>query len=144
MTVSDGLLASVRTGTWRYALVGGLVSIPLTLGLNWYAGTPNHFSLNMVVVGGLVAGYLAKRDAVAAKPAGVRAGLVGAAPGLVWFLRGVISRLETALSAEVAVIATVGVGVVALGIGAIAGLIGGAIGGWLFEKVRRHLSPAES
>ncbi|WP_372912569.1 DUF5518 domain-containing protein [Salinigranum sp.] len=144
MTASDSLLASVRTGTWRYALVGGVVSIPLTIGLNWYAGTPSHFSLNMVVVGGLVAGYLAKRDAVEAKLAGVRAGLVGAAPGLVWFLRGIISRMDTALSAEVAVVAAVGVGVVVLGIGAIAGLVGGAVGGWLFEQVRHHLPPSGS
>lgn len=144
MTAFDGLRDSVRSGTWRYALVGGVVSVPLTLGFHWYAGTANHFSLNMVVVGGLVAGYLARRAAVPAKPAGVRAGLVGATPGLVWFLQGAIRRVEATLSTEVAVVAAVGVGVVVFGIGAVAGVIGGAVGGWLYETVGDYLPSAGS
>ena len=72
--------------TWQYALVGGVVSIPLSLGLYWYSGMGSDFSLNMIVVGGLLAGYLAKRNSVDAKPAGLRAGLIGALPGLAWML----------------------------------------------------------
>lgn len=139
MNTSDGVLPGVVPRTWRYALVGGVVSIPLTVALYWYTGMGNHFSLNMVTVGGFVAGYLAKRDAAAAKPAGTRAGLVGALPGLGWFFLGVVERGD-ALSSQVAVISVVFVGVAVVCIGAVAGYLGGAVGGWAFGKLRQRSS----
>ncbi|AUV82548.1 hypothetical protein C2R22_13625 [Salinigranum rubrum] len=139
MNTSDGVLPDFVPRTWRYALIGGIVSMPLTVGLYWYAGTESHFSLNMVTVGGFVAGYLAKRDAAAAKSAGTRAGLVGALPGLGWFLRGIVERGD-ALSSQVAVVSVVFVGVAVVCIGAVAGYLGGAVGGWAVEKLRQRSS----
>jgi NhaP-type Na+/H+ or K+/H+ antiporter len=124
--------------TWRYALVGGIVSIPLSLGLYWYSGAGNDFSANTVVVGGLLAGYLAKRNAVDAKPAGLRAGLVGALPGLVWILPRIARNGPAEWSLLPIAVFLCLFTLIALGIGAVAGVVGGAVGGWLFEKVENR------
>lgn len=123
--------------TWRYALIGGLGSIPLTLGLYWLSGMGNELSLNMVLVGGLVAGYLAKREDVDIGSVGLRAGVIGVLPGL-WFL------VDTAMAAvgvaepiqvqAIAIALMVGVSVVILLVGGIAGIIGAKIGAWLATK----------
>jgi NhaP-type Na+/H+ or K+/H+ antiporter len=122
-------------GTWWYALIGGVVSMPLTLGLYWYSGMGNDFSFNMVVVGGLLAGYLAKRNSVDAKPAGLRAGLIGALPGLVWILPRIARNVAAGWSLLPIAVFLCLFTLIAFGIGAVAGVIGGAVGGWLFEKV---------
>ena len=121
--------------TWTYALVGGVGSMPLSVGLYWYSGMGNHFSLNMVFVGGLLAGYLAKRESVDAKPVGLRAGLIGAIPGLVWFLPQAARRVAAAWSFLPIAILTVLFTVLIFAVGAVAGLLGGAVGGWLFTKI---------
>jgi hypothetical protein len=121
--------------TWRYALVGGIVSIPLSLGLYWYTGMGNDFSLNMVTVGGLLAGYLAKRNSVDAKPAGVRAGLIGALPGLAWILPQIARNVAAGWSLLPIAVFLCLFTVIIFVIGAVAGVIGGAIGGWLFKKM---------
>jgi NhaP-type Na+/H+ or K+/H+ antiporter len=125
--------------TWRYALVGGIVSIPLSLGLYWYSGMGTDFSFNMVVVGGLFAGYLAERNSVDARPAGLRAGLIGALPGLVWIL----PRIAGDVAAEWSLLPIAAFlclfTVIAFGIGAVAGVIGGAVGGWLFKKAKNRV-----
>ncbi|MEF8781550.1 MAG: DUF5518 domain-containing protein [Haloarculaceae archaeon] len=77
------------TETWRYGLVGGLVSIPLTGGLYWLSGAGNELSFNMVVLGGVLAGYLAP-PAVDSTAAGIRAGVIGSLPGL-WLLGHVLA-----------------------------------------------------
>ncbi|WP_380676870.1 DUF5518 domain-containing protein [Salinigranum sp. GCM10025319] len=143
MRASDGRLAGFLTPTWRYALVGGIVSMPLSLGLYWYSGMGTDFSLNMVFVGGLLAGYLAKRGSVDAKSAGLRAGVIGALPGLVWIFPGILTTARTLTDSfppTMAVSVVVFSGMV-LGIGALAGLIGGAIGGWLVEKLGGTRTP---
>lgn len=73
--------------TWTCALVGGVASLPLTLGLYWSSGAGNEFSLNAVVLGGLLAGYLATGRGADATVAGGRAGLIGGLPA-VWVLAG--------------------------------------------------------
>jgi hypothetical protein len=139
MSTSGGRLAGLLAPTWRYALVGGVVSMPLSLGLYWYTGMGNDFSLNMVVVGGLLAGYLAKRGSADAKSAGLRAGLVGALPGLVWIFPATVTTARSLAAAwsvpPAAAVLVVVFGGIVLGIGALAGLVGGAVGGWLAGKV---------
>lgn len=123
------------TKTWRYALIGGVASIPLTIGLYWHSGLGNHFSLNMVAVGGLIAGYLAKRDSIDAKPVGLRAGLIGALPGLVWVLPRAVRNVAAGWSVLSTVILIILFSVAVVVIGALAGVIGGAVGGWLAKKL---------
>ena len=124
--------------TWRYALVGGVVSIPLSLGLYWYTGMGTDFSFNMVVVGGLLAGYLAKRNSVDAKPVGLRAGLIGALPGLAWVLLRIARNVAAEWSLLPIAVFLCLFTLIAFGIGAVAGVIGGAVGGWLFKKVKNR------
>jgi NhaP-type Na+/H+ or K+/H+ antiporter len=134
----DGVLPGVVTKTWRYALIGGVVLIPLSLALYWYSGTGNDFSLNMIFVGGLLAGYLAKRESVEAKPVGLRAGIIGALQGLVWILPRAVRNVAAGWSfLPIAVFVTL-FSVIIFSIGALAGLIGGAVGGWLAKRIRNQ------
>lgn len=126
------------TATWKYAIVGGLVTVPLTLNRYWSAGVDDVISLNAVVLGGIVAGYLAKRSADAdARRAGVRAGLVGGLPAL-WLLGG--GFLSAAAAAEptwflaVAALFGVAIALFVLGLASLSGLLGAKVGGWLAEK----------
>ena len=125
------------TDTWRYALIGGLGSIPLTLGLYWLSGMGNELSLNMVLVGGLVAGFLAKREDVDIGSVGLRAGVIGVLPGL-WLLfdtaMAAVGVAEPIQLQAIAIVLMVGVSVVILLVGGIAGIIGAKIGAWLATK----------
>lgn len=142
-----GLSQRYVSPTWKCALIGGIVSLPLTAGLYWLSGMGNELSFNMVFVGGLLAGFLAKTritdaDAVTA---GLRAGLVGAAPVL-WILTNVLEA-ATALSGplwfrSVALVVVVGtIAVVLFGLSALAGLLGAKVGGWLAEMDRLQRPP---
>ncbi|WP_254831331.1 DUF5518 domain-containing protein [Haloglomus salinum] len=128
------------TPAWRYGLVGGLASIPLTA-VHWLSETANELSLNMVFVGGLVAGYLAAVGAeqVRAAPVGVRTGLVGCLPG-VWlaldtFLFGGsvggpawFQMLGTGMLVVSFIVFAVLVSIVI-------GVLGAKVGGWLAAKL---------
>ncbi|MFC6977144.1 DUF5518 domain-containing protein [Halomicroarcula sp. GCM10025709] len=50
------------TATWKYALIGGVATLPFTIGFYWQSRMGSEFSLNMVFWGGLLAGYLAARQ----------------------------------------------------------------------------------
>ncbi|WP_277555660.1 DUF5518 domain-containing protein [Halobaculum limi] len=138
------------SATWTYALVGGVVSMPLTVGAYWLSGMGSNFSVNLIVVGGLVAGVLAERHDgpdVNAVSAGLRAGIVGGLPGYVWFwssIREIGTSFATAWSSPVAgaVLMAVAAGFV-VAISALPGLIGGAIGGWLVERFTERPAGAD-
>ncbi len=135
------------TETWRYALVGGLSSIPLTLGLYWLSGAGNELSFNMVFFGGLLAGYLAATGPkdIGSAAVGIRAGVVGSLPGL-WLLAELVwvaATLTGPLWFRV-----VGNGVIAVtfalftvGLAALIGLVGATVGGWLVRKIGNQSTP---
>ena len=76
-----GPFPDALSDTWRYALAGGLVALPATAIGYWLSGS--ELSLSPVLLGGVLAGYLARRGpGGAGVAAGVRAGLVGAFPAL--------------------------------------------------------------
>lgn len=129
------------TPVWRYGLVGGLTSIPLTAGLYWLSETANELSLDMVAVGGLIAGYLAAAgtEQVRAASVGVRTGLVGSLPAI-WLV------LDTFLTAGTVRgpmwFRTFGTGVILISITVVAvlisivgGVLGARVGGWLATKL---------
>lgn len=120
---------------WRCALLGGVASIPLTVGLYWLSGAGSDLSLNMVFVGGLFAGILAHSRSADVESAGFRAGLVGALPG-VWVLGEILQVAATVggplafrIAAGLLVICTFTM-VLGLG-GGVAGFFGAKVGAWL-------------
>jgi len=135
------------TATWKYALIGGLTSLPFTIGLYWLSGMGSEFSLNVVFFGGLLAGYLASAAAMETNSSsvGFRAGVVGGLPGL-WLL---MDLLEAAIAwssplwfrALAASMLAVGFTTVLLGFAGLVGLLGAKAGGWLARKTGAHRTP---
>lgn len=127
--------------TWTYALVGGVASAPLTLGLYWSAGAGNEFSLNAVFLGGLLAGALAESTPADASSAGVRAGLIGSLgvlPGVAWSLSGALGASGREWFEAASVALALGAVAVAVVFAGVVGLFGGIVGGWLVEKWNRR------
>jgi len=139
-------LSDKLTPTWRYALIGGLASIPFSLGLYWLSGMGSEFSGGMVFFGGVLAGYLAKRGSARASSAGIRAGMIGGLPSLVWGLTTLLGvpagfvRIWSDPLLEAVFLLFVSVAL--LGASIVAGLLGGMIGGWLSKKVDRRGTPS--
>jgi hypothetical protein len=135
------------TETWKYALIGGIASLPLTIGLYWQSGMGDELSVNMVFFGGLLAGYLASTAATETDGAsvGFRAGVVGSLPGL-WL---VVDLLEAAIAWSsplwfrvVAVsVLTVGFTIVLLVFAGLVGLLGAKVSGWLAKKTGAQRTP---
>jgi hypothetical protein len=122
----------VRTWPWRFAFVGALASLPLTVLLNRLPNSGGTLGAGVMTAGAFVAGALA---ASRSDPggAGLRAGLVGFAVELVAF----VGRADTAAwsPSRVAfwVLAAAGVACVS----AVFGLCFGRAGGWLASAVSR-------
>lgn len=130
---------------WKYALIGGLTSVPLTFGLYWLSGMGSEFSMNMVFFGGVLAGYLAKRNSAQARSAGIRAGVIGGLPIVVWALATLLGISDGSMMVWSAplpeAVFLIFVGLVLLGISAIAGVLGGILGGWLSKKIGPRRTP---
>jgi hypothetical protein len=141
-----------RQDAWPYALVGGLVAAPLVVAHNLYTGLGGELSLmpglgtglslNAVLVGGLVAGFLAKRASADADRAAAGAGVLGSSPALVWALAYPAElALETGgawwFSLAEALILLTFAGLV-LTLGTVAGLLGGFVGKWFASFVDRR------
>ena len=125
----------------RNALIGGLVSIPLTAGLYWQSGMGNELSISMVFFGGLLAGYLAQRQHTNEENVGFYAGLVGGLPVL-WIA---FNLFETAIGPigpiwfrMVAVVMTILLVLVSLVLSGAIGLVGSKVGRWLATKSSQH------
>lgn len=132
---------------WKYALVGGFASIPMTTASYWQTGS--EISVSGVLLGGLLAGYLAKRKLGSSHGVGLRAGFVGALPVL-WVVYNVL-RAATALSGPtwfilsgigLTVLTLAAFAVLSVGLSGIVGEVGGRIGGWLAGSVDQRPSPA--
>ena len=124
---------------WKYALIGGLASLPFTTLSYWQSGS--ELSLGAVLFGGILAGYLAVQAGGELSGVGPRVGLVGGLPVL-WVLFDVLAATSglagPAWFVTSATLLTVGVTVVVavlgFGIAALIGEVGARIGGWLAGK----------
>lgn len=134
------------TDTWRYALIGGVASIPLTVGFYWLSGTGNELSLNMIFFGGLLAGNLARTapTEIDSTAVGLRAGIVGSLPA-VWLLGDLLWDAAT-MSGPVW-FRVVGVGfimttatVFTVVLAALVGLLGAKVDSWLAKRYGRQSS----
>lgn len=131
---------------WKYALLGGLASVPVAAGEYWLSGAGDTFPITFALVGGVVAGALARRRFAHAGRAGAGAGAVGGLVALGWILTALLDTaadFAAAWSTPVAgVLIAVVFGLVVLEMAALVGLIGGAIGGWLTTKLGGRLALA--
>ncbi len=130
------------TDIWKYAILGGLLTIPFTAFTYWQTGS--ELSLSPVFLGGVLAGYLAKRQIGQNSGVGVRVGLVGALPVL-WLLFDmlmIISGLSNPLwfSAALVIMATVIAGLI-IGLSVLAGMLGARVGSWLTKHNGRRTQP---
>jgi len=142
-----GPLPDELTETWRYALLGGLASIPFTAFGYWQTGS--ELSLAPVFFGGTLAGFLAERKTGTNSGVGVRAGLVGGLPA-VWLLVDILAVssglvgpswfVASGLVLLVGVVAVVGV--LAFGLSALVGAVGARVGGWIAGFGGRGHPPA--
>ncbi|MFB6122347.1 MAG: DUF5518 domain-containing protein [Haloferacaceae archaeon] len=131
------------TDTWKYALAGGLASLPWTTLLYWQSA--DRLSLAPVLFGGVVAGYLCESNH---RRVGVRAGVVGALPTL-WLLVDLLAATTAATGPAWFRVAAVGLGVgaavtagvVAFGLSALLGVVGATAGNWLSENVGGDRTP---
>ncbi|WP_459194552.1 DUF5518 domain-containing protein [Halosimplex sp. J119] len=134
--------------TWQYALVGGVVSMPLTLAAYWSSGASNHFSFNMVIVGGLIAGFLARRYSADVSAASLRAGVIGGLAGYVWIAPTILVSAESFADAwsfaPVKPALVVLFSGFVLGTAAIFGLLGGLVGSWISGKIGQDRTAAVS
>lgn len=131
---------------WKYAIIGGLASIPFTTVSYWQSGS--EVSLAPVFFGGLLAGYLAKRRLGEGCGVGAQAGLVGGLPVL-WMLIDVLPFIvglpNPAWFAVVSVVAAFGTAILGFGLTALFGEVGGRVGGWLSARGgRSHQTQASS
>jgi hypothetical protein len=135
--------------TWRYALLGGLVSLPGTTVLYWQSS--NELSVTPILIGGLVAGYLFPGDRAGRRRVGVRTGLIGGLPAL-WMLADFLALVPGVGGPTWFRVAAGGIGVVtmllftlfAFALAAVTGVVGAAVGDWLSRKTgRRRPSSAD-
>lgn len=123
---------------WKYALLGGLASIPFTTASYWQSGS--EFPVAPVFFGGLLAGYLATRRGGSSRVVGARAGLVGGLPVL-WMLIDVLPFIvglpNPAWFAVVSLAVAFGTAILGFGLTALFGEMGGRLGGWLSTRSGR-------
>ncbi|MFC7075513.1 DUF5518 domain-containing protein [Haloarcula halophila] len=135
--------------TWRYALLGGVLSAPFTLASYWQSGS--EMSLSAVFFAAIVVGYLAKQRGLESSPVGLRTGVVGSVPALwiVWDLLTAATALSGSAwfvvggSLAVALFTLMFLGLV-VSFSALFGALGGRLGGWIAERSGGGRRPAAS
>ena len=134
---------------WRYALLGGLLALPVTTYLYWQSG--DELSVGPVLLGGLIAGYLYDGDGAERRRVGVRTGLIGGLPAL-WMLADALAVVLgvdgpawfRAAAGGMGVLTMLLFTLLAFGLAAVAGVVGAVVGDWLSRKTgRRRSSPAD-
>ncbi|SDZ78451.1 PAS domain S-box-containing protein [Haloplanus vescus] len=139
-TGGGGRSSMVRIGplqmseTWRYALLGGLLALPVTVFETLQSA--DDISLGMVVVGSAIAGYLIKRRGGNSTATGLRAALIGGIPVL-WTFHELVWAIPTTpnptLFKAVGVVMLLSVTGFLLLVLATCGALSGRFGGWLAE-----------
>lgn len=129
-------------GLWKYAFIGGVISIPFTVVVHVKTGSGIEFSSVTMVLGGGVAGYLTKRDSVRPRMAGALAGAIGALPLLWWWSTvfgtipfGVMPVWPDAIQRFVYLSV---LGLIVFVVAVFAGWLGGQAGRWISERIHRE------
>lgn len=131
----DGPFSKDISPTWKFALIGGLASLPFTTLSYWQTGS--ELSFNPVFFGGVLAGYLSTRNLGTSSSVGVRAGIIGSLP-IVWMLFDIL-EVTSGLSGPSWFVASgtiLAIGFIVLGFGlaALVGKLGAKVGAWIARK----------
>lgn len=130
--------------TWRYALLGGLLALSVTVFETLQSS--DSISLGMVAVGSALAGYLIKRRGGNSTATGLRAALVGGVPVL-WTLHELVWAIPTTPNSTwfraVGVAMLLALTGFLLLVLAVCGAFAGRFGGWLAER-RGHDGTADA
>ena len=130
--------------TWRYSLLAGLASIPVTLALNWQ-NPGGVWDASGIALCALAVGYLAKRRGLESTPVGLRTGAIGAIPVLYSVTDVVPYILDLVQPAWFTAVQLVLVALtmpVLVGVSAVVGALSGRLGGWLAERRGHRQGPA--
>lgn len=125
--------------SWKYGLVGGLVSIPLTIISSTWVGTMLNQPATGILLGAMLAGYLAASASRQAANAGVLAGLVGGVPASVWAVGWLVGLPDGPIVvwsnplSELLFLLLVTAALIAFSVGV--GAVGGIFGGWFSKKI---------
>lgn len=121
--------------TWKYALLGGLLALPFTAFDAWQSA--ESVTLEMVLLGSALTGYLVKRHGGNSTATGFRAALVGSLPSL-WGLGEFLLIVPTIANPlwfqALSMVMILVVGGCLLAIVAVFGGLAGRFGGWLAER----------
>lgn len=74
----SGLRAHSVSPAWRFALIGALISVPLSVVIDRLPRSEVDFGFGILIFGTVIAGVLASRHETDSAAAGSRAGLLGA------------------------------------------------------------------
>ena len=120
---------------WTYALIGGLLALPLTALDVWRS--PENIALGAVVVGSVSTGYLIKRRGGNSTATGLRTALIGMIPAL-WALKELLWTVTGIPNPPwfraVSIAVALAFGGLLLAVMAISGALAGRFGGWLAEQ----------
>ena len=117
---------------WRYALIGALVSLPVTTIINWLPNSEATIGGGIMIVGALIAGSIAAIRSIEPSAAGLRAGALGGVVGVLTFIVTVGTTAAWPLSR---VVFWVFAGGVILCVAPLFGLGCGRVGGWVVNTV---------
>lgn len=135
--------------TWKFALIGGLLSLPFSTLSYWQTGS--ELSLGAVLFGGILAGYLVKRGDAENSGVGIRVGLVGGLPVL-WILADMLAATSglagpdwfVTASTAMTIGFTIVVAIIGFGIASLVGEAGARVGAWLAVKLPGESNPSSS
>ncbi|MCU4974173.1 DUF5518 domain-containing protein [Halobacteria archaeon AArc-m2/3/4] len=145
MNILRSIRSDVSDEQFRVAVLLGIGSIPLTVGINWLL-TPDPVSATPLFFACVCSGYLYRSRSIDGTRAGVVTGLVGGVPVLIWqswtaliewwnHPRVIAAVGDSLLLAAASVGAALVTGAIVSVVLVVIGMIGGGIGSWLNERL---------
>jgi hypothetical protein len=118
--------------TWRFAILGALVSLPITVVVNWLPDSRATIGGGIMILGAFIAGVVAATRSTDSGAAGLRAGLIAAVVSVVTFVVTGGTTVAWPLSRVVFFVFASGL---VLCVVPVFGLVCGRVGGWIVNTV---------
>ncbi len=120
---------------WRFALIGALASLPVTVLINWLPNSEADFEAGITIFGAFIAGSIAALRSTDPDAAGYRAGLLGGVMALLTLfvaaVRYAIENIAIAWPLLSSVVILVVGSTFILVFAPLVGSVCGRIGGWV-------------